>query len=207
MNSQTILSVRISDLQEERFNDSEFAAEYAVKHSKMSLKFARKISALLSKRNFLSGKILDTGCGSGLTLIELAKRFSSSECYGIDLSDPLLEIANNIKKKEKLTDRVKFLKADVQDIPFPNEYFDLVINLNMLHLVKDPVKMLNEIKRVLKSDRFFFITDLRKSILGFIEREIKSSFTIEETKEIIEKSNLSNGKLSSELIFWGYQNL
>ena len=123
------------------------------------------------------------------------------------MSDTLLEIANNIKKKEKPTDRVIFLKSDVQDIPFPNKYFDLIINLNMLHLVKDPVKMLNEIERVLKSNGLFFITDLRRNILGFIGKEIKSAFTVEEARKTIEKSNLSKGKLSSELIWWRYQNL
>lgn len=207
MKQQTTLSDKTSGFREERFNNPEFANEYTAKHSKMSMKFAHKISALLSGKNFSPARILDSGCGFGLTLIELAKKFPSCECDGIDLSDPLLKIANNVNEREKLTKRVKFLKADVQDIPFPNEYFDFIINLNMLHLVKEPVKMLNEIRRVLKPDGFFFITDLRKSFLGLIEKEIKSSFTFEETRKTIDKSNLSNGKLSSELIFWRYQNL
>ncbi len=150
---------------------------------------------------------MDSGCGSGFTIIELAKKFPSSEFVGIDLSDPLLEIANDKIKCEKLVNRIKFLKADVQDVPFPNSYFDFIININMLHLIKSPVKMLNEIERVLKSDGFFFITDLRKSILGFLEKEIKSVFTAKEAEKIIAKSNLSKGEFSSSLIWWEYQHI
>ncbi|MGA9291659.1 MAG: class I SAM-dependent methyltransferase [Ignavibacteriaceae bacterium] len=191
----------------ERFNNPDFAKRYSAKHLKMSINFANKIAAKLNKKNFKERKILDSGCGSGFTIIELAKKFPSSEFVGIDLSDPLLEIANDKIKCEKLVNRIKFLKADVQDVPFPNSYFDFIININMLHLIKSPVKMLNEIERVLKSDGFFFITDLRKSILGFLEKEIKSVFTAKEAEKIIAKSNLSKGEFSSSLIWWEYQHI
>jgi ubiquinone/menaquinone biosynthesis C-methylase UbiE len=194
-------------LDNDRFNNPEFVKKYSVKHSEMSKNFADKIAAKLSHRNFKGDRILDAGCGSGLTLIELAKRFPSCECYGIDLSDPLLEIANNITQKEKLIGKVKFLNADVQDIPFFDSYFDVVININMLHLIKDPLLMLNEIERILKLDGFFFIADLRRSVLGFMEKEIKHAFNTKEAKEIIGRSNLVKGKFSSDLIWWRYQNI
>ena len=194
-------------LSNERFNNPEFAKRYAAKHLKMSKNFADKIAARLYKRNFKHGSILDSGCGPGFIIIELAKKFPSGEFVGIDLSDHLLEIANEKSKNEKLNNRVKFLKADVQDIPFPDNYFDFVMNINMLHLVESPVKMLNEIQRVLKPEEFFYITDLRKSFLGFLEKEIKSASTIKGVNELITKSNLSEGKFSSDLIWWSYQNI
>lgn len=194
-------------LSDERFNNPEFAKRYADKHLKMSRNFAEKLAVKLYKRDFKNGKILDSGCGPGFVIIELAKKFAECDFVGIDLSEPLLEIADNKNQKEKLNERVKFLKADVQDIPFPDNYFDLVININMLHLVEEPVIMLNEIERVLKPDGSFFITDLRKSILGFLEKEIKSVFTVEDTKKIIAKSNLLKGQFSSSLIWWKLQNI
>jgi ubiquinone/menaquinone biosynthesis C-methylase UbiE len=194
-------------LSDKRFNNPEFAKRYADKHLKMSRNFADKLAAKLSRKDFNKGKVLDSGCGPGFVIIELAKKFPACEFVGIDLSDPLLEIAENNNQKKILTERVKFLKADVQDIPFPDNYFDLVININMLHLVAEPVIMLNEIDRVLKPDGFLFITDLRKSILGFLEKEIKSVFTVEATKKIIAKSNLLRGQFSSSLIWWKLQNI
>ena len=194
-------------LSDKRFNNPEFAKRYADKHLKMSRNFADKLAAKLSRKDFNKGKVLDSGCGPGFVIIELAKKFTACEFVGIDLSEPLLEIAEKTNQKEILTERVKFLKANVQDIPFPDNYFDLVININMLHLVAEPVIMLNEIERVLKPDGFFFITDLRKSILGFLEKEIKSVFTVEGTKKIIAKSNLLRGQFSSSLIWWKLQNI
>ncbi|MEJ2613587.1 MAG: class I SAM-dependent methyltransferase [Ignavibacteriaceae bacterium] len=194
-------------LSDERFNNSEFAKRYADKHLKMSLNFADKLAVKLFRKEFHKGKVLDSGCGPGFVIIELAKKFAACEFVGIDLSEPLLEIAENNNQKEILTERVKFLKANVQDIPFPDNYFDFAININMLHLVDEPVKMLNEIERVLKPGGFFFITDLRKSILGLLEKEIKSVFAVEEAKKIIEKSNLSKGHFSSSVIWWNYQNI
>ena len=194
-------------LSNERFNNPEFAERYAHKHLKMSLNFAGKLTAMLSDKNFKKGKVLDSGCGPGFMIIELAKKFTECEFVGIDLSEPLLEIAGNKNQKEGLNERIKFLKADVLNIPFPDNYFDFVININMLHLVEEPVKMINEIERVLKPEGFFFITDLRKSILGILEKEIKSALTPKEANELITRSNLSKGKFSSDLIWWSYQNI
>lgn len=194
-------------LSNERFNNPEFAKRYAEKHLKMSKNFADKIAAGLYKRNFKQGRILDSGCGPGFTIIELAKKFPSVEFVGIDLSDSLLEIANDKSKNENLTGRIEFLKADVLNIPFSNSYFDFVMNINMLHLVESPVKMLNEIQRVLKPYGFFYITDLRKSFFGFLEKEIKSAATIKGAHELVTKSNLPESKFSSDLIWWSYQNI
>jgi len=207
MKQHTIKNVKRFSVPLGRFDNPEFARKYAAKHSKMSINFAKILTSKLLKRNFNQGKILDTGCGSGLTLIELAKNFPSYEFYGIDLSEKMLSISEDTKQKEGLTDRVKFLQADIQSIPFPDDYFDAVININMLHLIKEPIKMLNEIQRVLKTHGFFFITDLRRSILGYIEKEIQSSYTAKEAKEIIAKTNLQHGKFSSDLIWWRYQNI
>jgi len=102
---------------------------------------------------------------------------------------------------------VKFFREDVYLMPFKENYFDAVININMVHLVDNPVFMLNEIKRVLKTDGLFFITDLRKSLLSFLEKEIKSSLTVKEARQVIAKSNLLTGKFSSDLIWWRYQNI
>jgi len=192
---------------DKRFNDPDFAQEYIARHIGVSIKLAEKISGILQMKNFENGKILDTGCGSGFTLIQLAKKFPFSECYGIDLSDTLLETANDWKQKEKIASRVTFINADVQDIPFPENYFSVVININMLHLIPDPVRMLNEIERVLQPEGFFFISDLKRSILGILEKEMKSAFTPEEVKDIIAESNIPLGQFSTDIISWKYQSV
>jgi len=202
-----VLYDKKSAMTNDRFNNPEFANEYTIKHSKMSIKFADKVAELLLKKKYSAGKILDSGCGAGITLIHLAKKFPFCDCYGIDLSDTLLETANDWKRKEKIASRVTFINADVQDIPFPENYFSVVININMLHLIPDPVRMLNEIERVLQPEGFFFISDLKRSILGILEKEMKSAFTPEEVKDIIAESNIPLGQFSTDIISWKYQSV
>jgi ubiquinone/menaquinone biosynthesis C-methylase UbiE len=200
MNKESVLSAG-------RFDDPGFAKKYAFKHAKMSVKFAGKIADMLKTKNFECGRILDSGCGSGITLIHLAKKFPKSEFYGIDLSDTMIEIANDLSRQEKVHEKITFLKGDVCLIPIKANYFDAAININMVHLVDNPIAMLNEINRLLKSDGLFFISDLKRSPLGILEKEIKSALTVKEAQALIAGSNLLKGKFSSDLIWWYYQNI
>jgi ubiquinone/menaquinone biosynthesis C-methylase UbiE len=75
----------------------------------------------------------------------------------------------------------------------------------MVHLVEDPVQMLNEIERVLAPKGFLFIADLRRSWLGLIEKEIKSALTLGEAKELFRQSKLREGVFSSSNIWWRFE--
>ena len=187
------------------FDDQAFALSYAKHHKKMTEKFGRDYSWKLKERGFCRGKILDAGCGAGGMNIVLAKEFPESEVFGIDLSDILLDLARQSAEEENLEERVKFEKADVLDIPFENEYFDVVLNLNMMHLVNDPIKMLNEIERVTKPGGFIFIADLKRSWLGLLEKEIKSAFSLQEAKEYFSQSNIKQGEFSTDMLWWRFE--
>jgi ubiquinone/menaquinone biosynthesis C-methylase UbiE len=184
------------------FNDQEFANRYARKHLKMARKFGREYSEKLKKHGFQKGRILDAGCGFGETLLCLARNFQETEAIGIDLSEPLLEIARSSASQSEFLNRIEFIQADVYDIPYPNEYFDVVLSINMVHLVDDPLKMLHELERVLRKNGYLFIADIRRSWLGYLEKEIKSGLTVEEARKLLNDSNLREGNLTSRLLWW-----
>ena len=184
--------------------EGDFAERYAKHHIKMAEKFGRQFSEKLTELGFTKGRIFDSGCGFGGTDIVLAKQFPDSEIVGVDLSEPLLKIANDHAKKENLQGRVVFEKGDVQKVRFEDNYFDVVINLNMAHLVEKPFDMLNEMERVLKPDGFLFIVDLRRSWLCLLEPEIKSGFTVDEAKELIAQSKLRAGTFSKSALCWRF---
>jgi ubiquinone/menaquinone biosynthesis C-methylase UbiE len=73
------------------FDDLSFAKRYAKKHLKMARKFGQEYSRKLKNKVFETGRVLDTGCGFGETLICLADNFPNAEFTGVDLSEPLLE--------------------------------------------------------------------------------------------------------------------
>ena len=187
------------------FDDEDFAEKYATRHRGMAEKFGQQYTEKLSSRGFQKGRILDTGCGFGWTDIILARKFPDSEVVGIDLSEPLLRRANQDAKSANLDNRVKFEKADVQQIPYIDDSYDVVLNLNMVHLVEDPVRMLDEIERILVPNGLLFIADLRRSWAGLIEKEIKSALTLEEARDLFSQSKLREGVFSRSFIWWRFE--
>ena len=187
------------------FQDPEHAREYARKHRQMAERFGREYGAKLTARGFQQGRILDVGCGFGATNLILAEHFAESEIVGIDLSEPLLQLAREAAEAASLGPRVRFEHADVQQIPYEDDSFDVVINANIVHLVEDPVRMLNEIERVLAPEGWLFIADLRRSWLGWIEREIRSALTVAEARALFSQSELRPGAFSQDLLWWRYE--
>lgn len=185
------------------FDDEKWAASYAKRHAKMGKKVGKKYANFLSKRGFKSGKILDSGCGSGAILIETCHTFPKVEAIGMDLSEPLLEFARKSAEKEGISNRVSFQKGDVESLPFENGFFDVIINANMLHIVENPVKMLNEIERVLAPKGVLIFGDIRRSWIGYLMPIFKTAYTLEEGKEVLQQSNLRPWKLEKGFFWWG----
>lgn len=188
------------------FDDNDFADKYASKHKKMAINLGRKISREIEKRKIKNKRIFDAGCGFGGVVLYLAEHFPDFQFVGIDLSEAMLKIAIDRCKTIKENSNICFEKANVEEIPFCDNTFDIVINTNMLHIVKNPIVMLNEIERVLKPEGFFYLVDLRRSWLGIFEKAVKHSFTVKEAMDILNKSNLREGKFSSNMLWWFYEN-
>lgn len=89
-------------------------------------------------------KILDCGCGAGEYVIELMK-FKNTEVYGIEFND---EKVRNYKNLYPSNSGV--IQGDIQNMPYENSAFDLVILNEVLEHIPDQKKGLSEIYRVLK---------------------------------------------------------
>ncbi len=189
------------------FDDEAFAREYARKHWRMAASFGKSYGRKLRVAGFTRARILDAGCGAGATHLALAQELPESELVGIDLSDPLLEIAWRRGEEMGLGRRVSFRKADVSDMPFPDDSFDALLNVNVVHLVGDPEGMFAEMERVLKPRGALFLADLRRSVLGFFEREIRSALSSREALDLLHRSSLREGAFTSGLIWWRYESL
>lgn len=102
----------------------------------------------------LDKNILEIGCGHGGISI-FAVMNGAKKVVGIDLSDEALAIANSLKMKfiEKglvREDKIEFQKVFAEDLPFPEDSFDLVIADNVFEHVTDLEQTLNECKKVMK---------------------------------------------------------
>jgi ubiquinone/menaquinone biosynthesis C-methylase UbiE len=187
------------------FSDPVIASRYADKHAAMERRFGEEYARKLRARGFKEGRILDAGCGFGETLITLAKRLPDVQLSGVDLSDPLLELAGSGVRQAGLSGRIELRKADVCSMPFPDKHFDAVLNINMVHLVDRPVQMLDELERVLAAKGHLYIADIRRSCIGFLEREFLLALTVEEAAQLLRRSSIRQGELTAGLLWWRYE--
>ncbi|MEQ8174881.1 MAG: class I SAM-dependent methyltransferase [Syntrophomonadaceae bacterium] len=103
-------------------------------------------------------RLLDAGCGSGAVAWFLARE--GFTVYGFDGSATAVEKAENRIMAEGL--RAVFLVGDAANIPFPDRFFDGVIDSAMISANRsEHIKLiLKECHRVLKSPGKFFSTGL-----------------------------------------------
>ena len=97
------------------------------------------------------GRILDIGSADGMfskVILDISK---TDKIIGIDVLKSSVDWANKHWKKTK---KMEFKVADAQRLPFKNKEFNAVFALEVLEHVYEPVKVLQEIKRVLKKDGY-----------------------------------------------------
>lgn len=186
------------------FDDPEWADGYYKRNVKNIERVGKRFVTILKKSGFTKGRVLDTGCGFGTVAIELAKAFPDVRIVGIDLGEPLLKLGKSLVEKAEVGDRVTLLKGDVHRLEFETHAFDLVMNTFMLHVVDNPLEMLNEMERVAKADGRIMITDLRRIWLGLVVKKLKTAFTLDEAVEIIRKSNLRKGRFAKGPFWWDF---
>lgn len=99
------------------------------------------------------GKLLDLGCGSGI-VAKAFQDFFEAEISGIDIIDIRVE-------------KIPFQIYDGKNIPFPENYFNIVLINYVLHHAKDPVALLKEAKRATR-DKIVIYEDLPEGLLSRI---------------------------------------
>ncbi|MEJ2313736.1 MAG: methyltransferase domain-containing protein [Nitrospirota bacterium] len=93
--------------------------------------------------------VLDVGCGAGFDLITAGRLVGpEGRASGIDLTPEMVEKARRYLETAGIAGEVKV--AGCEELPFPDEEFDLVISNGVLNLSPEKEKCFAEILRVLK---------------------------------------------------------
>jgi ubiquinone/menaquinone biosynthesis C-methylase UbiE len=94
--------------------------------------------------------VLDLGCGAGFDALIAAQLVGpTGRVMGIDLSPEMLAMAE-AGLKEADFPNVEFRLAQVEDLPFPEECFDVALSNGVLNLIPDKPRGLREVFRVLR---------------------------------------------------------
>ncbi len=127
---------------------------------------AEKIGKHINK----DSKILELACGSGQFTFRLAKKCAS--WTATDFSENMLKEAKYAYVKVgQSIESLYFERQDARDLSYKNECFDAVMIANALHIMPEPEKALEEIKRVLKQGGLLFApTYMYREGSGFLIR-------------------------------------
>jgi len=114
--------------------------------------------------------VLDIGSGMGFPIIELSQRLGNScNVFGIDPWNTATERAK-LKMKIWGITNLQIIEGKAEQLPFENDYFDLIISNNGTNNVDDEQQVFSEISRTAKSGAQLVITvNLPETMIEFYE--------------------------------------
>jgi ubiquinone/menaquinone biosynthesis C-methylase UbiE len=107
--------------------------------------------------------VLEVATGTGVQLVNLARRNPHGHTVGVELADGMLR-RTRARLRSAGLDQVELLAGDARDLPFSDASFDLVVNSYMLDLLPrdDIPRVLTEFRRVLKPDGRLVLSNMTK---------------------------------------------
>ena len=166
---------------------------------------------LMIETGISDGDILEIGPGPGLVGLEIVKKRPNSSLTGLEISPAMIAIAE--KNAIEYGINAKYILGNAIKMSFQDSSFDSVISSSSLHEWEYPIRIFNEIHRVLKSDGHYCITDLHRDVdsrkWNFVynstPEEVKpnllaslnASYTKEEILSILHKSDLKNANVKT----------
>ena len=122
-------------------------------------------------------KILDIGCGDGTHIRDVSSYVKDENCcFALDYDKDMIARSINLSKDN--SPRIKFFVMSMDDVTqtdaFSKNSFDLIYSVYAFYYTKNEVKLLNNLKKLLKSDGRISIigpySDNNKNWWDFLEQ-------------------------------------
>ena len=139
--------------------------------------------------------LLEIGCGRGGGLSYIERHFRPGSKTGIDLNPEAIRFcrANNP------TGSVAFEVMDSQKLEFPDESFDVVINVESSHRYPDFLQFAREVYRVLKPGGYCLFADFRFArMFDALLKDIRLAKFRVVSSEVINRQILSSLRMDSQ---------
>jgi ubiquinone/menaquinone biosynthesis C-methylase UbiE len=133
-------------------------------------------------------RLLDCGCGPGSITVGLAEAVTPGQVVGVDLEPRQVERARALAAERGVAN-VRFEPGNIYELPFGDATFDAVFAHNVLEHLGDPLRALQEMRRVLKSDGLVGVRDPDLSV-GFF---VPSTVLLEEATRLLRRVREHNG--------------
>ncbi|MCH7661296.1 MAG: methyltransferase domain-containing protein [Euryarchaeota archaeon] len=103
--------------------------------------------------------VLDLGSGSGTDAFVAALQVGNGSVAGLDMTDEQLEKARNLGDEAGF-ENVSFEKGYIEELPFPDNSFDVVISNGVINLSAEKNRVFEEARRVLAPDGRLALSDI-----------------------------------------------
>jgi len=108
----------------------------------------------LDKEIAMFSKVLEVGCGTGQLSLFLSRY--QRQIFSVDLSMGSLELGENFRKKNNI-ENLFFLRMNLFNLFFKEEFFDVIISNGVLHHTENPKLAFMELTKYLKKDGYIII--------------------------------------------------
>lgn len=163
-------------------------------------KVHKKLKLIVSDEINKEDIVLECACGTGMLTKVVAPK-----CKSIIATDFSSKMLKRTKKKCKKYNNVKCGNANIMKLEFDDNSFDVVIAANVIHLLDDPIKAINELDRVCNDNGKIIIPtymnkDDKGNTSGFAKRvgkagaDFKRQFTYDSYKEFFNELGYKNVK-------------
>jgi len=141
------------------------------------------------------GICIDIGCGPGNLDVELAKR-SKLTIIGLDIDGDMKPFFEEKMRDAGIQDRVRFVEGDAQELPFPDDYADMIVSRGTLTFIPDIAKCLREVDRVLKPTGFAFLGG------RYVYTPHSYKITNEKLKQVVKDSGVAGTQVITDRGQW-----
>ncbi len=168
-------------------------------------------------------RALDVGTGPGYVAVELARRHPGLQVVGLDLAAHMVAYAARRGSHAALDGRALWPQGDGHRLPFADASFDLVVSSFALHHWREPLRVFNEIARVLAPGGQYHLADVCReptlfqrlfayssipvvslafgSYLGYggYYESLRAGYTRAEARDLLHASALPPGRVDLDL--------
>lgn len=132
---------------------------------------------------------LDAGCGTGLLSRHIQEQNPLIKTFGIDQSEL------RIQQAKKLSPGTNFVNGNLEDLPFVDPSFDLVISRYVYEYLKDPIAVTKSLANALSPDGTLCLIDLDGIFYNIYSGNPKLDFLLSKVKNKLSEDFFVGRKL------------
>ncbi|MDA3911188.1 MAG: class I SAM-dependent methyltransferase [Bacteroidales bacterium] len=145
---------------------------------------------VVNKFNLETKDVLEVGAGRGGGASYISRYFKPKSYIGMDISKSSIEFCNNYYDN---VEALNFVCGNAEKLPFDDNMFDFVINVESARCYNNQLAFFNEVFRVLKPDGKLLLADM----IYPVEIDKLQSIIKQSGFDIVQETNISKNVVSA----------